>query len=155
MSLTIKQRLKLLFIRFSPLEERLLAAVRTVLPTAAQSTFDAQVIAITRVQRHPRWTEICFYRIRKGKVNWSDVPVFPCADEFRLAKVRFSVQAKSYTATLTCVKGHIFDFAVTPGPKKIAFGLWDSAPAVQLLDDPLRAPTGQRPAENIPETWRK
>jgi hypothetical protein len=155
MPLTIKQRLKLLWRRFSPLEERLLAAVRTVLPTAAQSTYDAQVAAITRVQRHPRWTEIRFYRMRQGKVDWSDVPGFPCSDQSRLAQVRFLVHAKTYTATLTCIKGHIFDIAVTPSPKQVAFALWDGAPAIQLLNDPLRAPTGQRPAENVPPTWRK
>jgi hypothetical protein len=155
MPLTIKHRLALLWRRFSPLEERLLAAVRTALPTAAQSLYDAQVAGITLVQRHPPWTEIRFYRIRQGKLDWSDVPSFPCTDEFRLARVRFSVQAKSYTATINCIHGHIFDFAVSPSPKQVAFALWDGAPSVQLLNDPLRAPTGRRQAENIPPTWRK
>jgi hypothetical protein len=155
MPLTIKHRLALLWRRFSPLEERLLAAVRTALPTAAQSIYDAQVAGITLVQRHPPWTEIRFYRIRQGKVDWSDVPHFPCADEFRLARVRLSIQAKAYAATLNCIHGHIFDFAVSPSPKLVAFALWDGAPAVQLLNDSLCTPTGRKQAESIPPTWRK
>src|SRR5215831_2511033 len=108
----ITQRLSLLWRHFSPLEERLLAAVRDVLPPQAQPIFDAQVTAITLVQRHPRWTEIRFYRRRNGKVDWSDLPAFPCAGEFPLAEVRFAVQKKRYKATLTAISGHIFDFAI-------------------------------------------
>ena len=49
--MTIFQRLDLLRRRFSPLEERLVAAVREVLPPQAQPVFDAQVAGITLVQR--------------------------------------------------------------------------------------------------------
>src|SRR6516225_7936844 len=49
--MTILQRFSLLRRRFSPLEERLIAAVREVLPPQAQPTFDAQVAGITLVQR--------------------------------------------------------------------------------------------------------
>jgi len=55
------QWLALLWRNFSPLEERLFAAVRPVLPAVAQSILDAQIAAVTRTQRHPRWTEICYY----------------------------------------------------------------------------------------------
>ena len=75
--MNIMQRLSLLWRRFSPLEERLIAAVREVLPERAQPVFDAQIAGITLVQRLPRWTEIDFYRRRKGKTDWSDVPAFP------------------------------------------------------------------------------
>src|SRR5687767_5455353 len=78
--MTITQRLSLLWQRFSPLEERLLAAVRTVLSAQASHIFDAQVAAINLVQRHPN--EICFYRRKFMKVNWSDIPGFPRTSEF-------------------------------------------------------------------------
>jgi hypothetical protein len=112
-------RLSLLWRRFTPLEERLLAAVRSVLPDDVQLLFDGQVAAITRVQRlPPTWSEIDFYCLRLGKVDWSCAPSFPCTDEFRLAEVRFQAAGASYRAVLTCGAGHIFDFAITPGPRQ-------------------------------------
>src|SRR6185369_16720482 len=97
--------------RFSPLEERLIAAVRTVLPPQAQAVFDAQIGGITLVQRlPPHWLDISFYRKRHGKVDWRDVPAFPRTGEFRLAEVQFSVEGRRYKATLSSIGGHIFDF---------------------------------------------
>ena len=147
--------LKLWFRRFSPLEDQLLAAVRAILPAAAQSTYDTQVRAITRVQRHPSWTEIIFYRIKKGKVDWSDVPSFPRSDEFYLAEIKFSVHGKRYKATLSSIAGHIAIFSIVPRPKEITFERWDGPPATRILDDPLRAPTGRKPGETISSTWRE
>jgi hypothetical protein len=46
--MNILQRLSLLWTRFSPLEERLLAAVRGVVPEGAQPVFDAQVADTAR-----------------------------------------------------------------------------------------------------------
>jgi hypothetical protein len=84
------QRISLLWRRFSPLEERLLPTVRGTLPPDALPTFDGQVAAINHVQRLPEWTEIDFYHRRLGKIDWSDVPMFPRTGEFPLADVRFS-----------------------------------------------------------------
>lgn len=150
--MTFAQRLSLLWRRFSPFEEWLLAAVRELLPPPAQSIFDSQVASITLVQRHPN--EICFYRKRLGKVDWSDVPTFPRTGESRLAEVRFRVAKKRYTATLTSVGGHIFDFTITPGPKAIAFAEWDSKPSVRLLADPMVADSSNEPPP-LPESWRE
>ena len=148
------QRISLLWRRFSPLEEQLLAAVRPVLPARAQATFDAQVAGITRVQRHPLWVEICFYRRRRGssKVDWSDIPAFPHTGEFPLAEVRFVVEQRRFKARLSSIKGHIFDFAITPSPKAVAFAKWDAAPDVRLLSDPLSVESGRTP-EPIPAAW--
>lgn len=149
------ERMTLLWKRFSPLEERLLAEVRNVLPAAAQPSFDAQVAAINRVQRSPpSWSEICFYRMRRRRANWSGVPLFPCTDEFRLAEVRFLTGGRHFKATLISIGGHIFDFATTPGPKHVAFVPWEAAPRVTLLADPLRAPTGMKEPENLPAAWK-
>jgi hypothetical protein len=150
--MTITQRFSLLWRRFSPLEERLNAAVRGVLPFPAQTIFDAQIAAITLVQRHPN--EIGFYRRLGGKVDWSDVPSFPRTGEFRLAEVRFSAQGRSYKATLTSIGGHIFDFTIFPSPRAIAFTDWDSPASVRLLNDPLAVELANEP-EPIPDSWRK
>jgi hypothetical protein len=153
--MNLMQWLSLLWRNFSPLEERLFAAVRPVLPAAAQSILDIQVAAVTRIQRHPHWTEICYYRMRRGKVDWGDVPLFPCTDEVRLAEVRFTVSGHRFKATFTAIGGHIFDFAITPNPRSIAFADWDEPVRSLLLDDPMRAPQGSRRPEKISGAWRR
>lgn len=150
--MTIAQRFSLLWRRFSPLEERLIAAVRNVLPPQAQTIFDAQVAAITLVQRLQN--EISFYRKRAGKVDWSGVPSFPRTGEFRLAEGRFDAKGRSYKAELTCIKGHIFDFTVLPSPKVIAFTDWDSPASARLLSDPLTIESANE-SEPIPNSWRQ
>ena len=148
-------RLSLLWKRFTPLEERLLSAVRSALPSGAQPTYDAQVAAVTRVQRlPPTWSEIDFYCLRLGKVDWSQVPSFPCSDEFRLAEVRFQAAGTRYRAVLTCIAGHVFDLATTPGPKSVAFTPWEAEPNVTLLGDPHRPPTGRKEPESLALEWR-
>ena len=151
--MTAAQRLSLIWRRFCPLEERLLAAVREVLPQQARSIFDAQVAGITLVQRLPGWSEIDFYRKRHGKVDWSDVPGFPRTDEFQLAEVKFKAGGRSYRTTLSSISGHIFDFTFTPSPKEVAFADWDAAPSARLLTDPLKADFGSE-TQPIPDLWR-
>ena len=149
-------RVTLLWKRFSPLEERLLSAVRELLPTAAQSILDSQVAAITLVQRAPpSWGEICFYRRRRWRVDWGGVALFPCTDEFRLAEVRFKANGRSFRSALTCIGGHIFDFATTPGPRRVAFAPWEGRPIAVLLKNPLDLPTGARAPEPIPQAWEE
>ena len=151
--MTIAQRFSLMWRRFSPLEERLIGAVRAVLPPQAQTIFDAQISGITLVQRlPPHWAEISFYRRRHGKVDWSDVPAFPRTGEFRLAEVQFSVGGRRHKATLTSISGHIFDFTVIPSPKAIAFAEWNAAPSARLLSDPL-TPDSAREPQPIPKSW--
>jgi hypothetical protein len=149
--MTITQRITLMWRRFSPLEERLIAAVREVLPTPARAILDAQVAGVTLVRRNAN--EICFYRKVSGKVDWSGVPAFPNTGEFRLAEVRFSVAGRRFKATLTSIGGHAFDFAVTPNPEAIAFADWDGASETRLLSDPLVPGSGREP-QAIPEAWR-
>lgn len=148
------ERLSLLWRRFSPVEERLLAAVRDVLPDDARPPFDAQVSAINLIQRHPpSWTEICYFRKKRFKVDWSGVPVFRCADEFRLAQIRFRADGRRFKSTLTCIDGHIFDFSTTPGLKTVAFSSWESDPHTELLANPLGATTGKKAPEIVPPVW--
>ena len=150
--MTIAQRISLMWRRFSPLEERLIAAVREVLPSQAQVLFDAQIAGITLVQRHPN--EICFYRMVSGKVDWSGVPTFPRTGKFRLAEVRFSVAGRSYKATLTSIGGHAFDFTITPSPNAVAFTDWDSVASTRLLSDPMTIEPGNEP-QPMPDSWRE
>jgi hypothetical protein len=150
------ERLSLLWKRFSPLEERLWAEVRTVIPAAAREAFDGQVAAINRVQRSPgSWSEICFYCMRSGRVDWSGVPLFPCTDEFRLAEVRFRVGKRTFRTALTSIGGHVFDFVTIPGPNSVAFVPWDAEPSVSLLGDPMRTPSGQKEPEKLPPVWER
>jgi len=127
--------LSLFWKRFTPLEEQLLSEVRKVIPVEGQPVFDAQVRAINHVQRMPlSWGEIDFY----CRPNWTRVPIFPCTDEFRLAQVKFRIAGRAYKATLSCINGHIFDFAITPGPRNVAFEPWEEGPATAyrvVIDD--------------------
>jgi hypothetical protein len=149
---TIGNRIKLLWRRFSPLEEKLLAAVRRGLPPAALSTFDAQVAAINHVQRLSHWTEIDFYHLKGGKSDWTSVPPFPNTGEFDLAEIRFTVGGKRFKATLSSIKGHIFDFRIQPSPSSIGFMDWDDEPVVRMLADPLSAIASKQSAP-VPERW--
>ncbi len=148
------QRLALLFQRFSPLEERLLKAVRDVLPADAIPAFDRQVESINRVQRLPHWAEIDFYRMRRGKVDWTGVRAFPRASEFPLAEVRFRAGGQRYRARLSCIGGHIFDFAITPPARDVAFSEWEGQPVTVLLGNPMDE-AAPKPPEPVPEAWSK
>jgi len=80
--------------------------------------------------------------------------MFPRTGEFRFAKVRFTVERRPYKATLTCIGGHIFDFAIAPSPKVTAFAEWDTGVSARMLFDPLTVDSG-RPPEPIPALWRE
>lgn len=151
--MTLVQRLRLRWRRFSPLEERLFAAARGVLPAAAVPVFDAQVGAITHAQRLPGWTEIDYYARRLGRVDWRDVPAFARRDEFALARVRFAVQGRRYRAVLHCVAGHVFDLGITPSPERVAFADWDAGSDAELLSDPM-ARDGVVVVPDLPGAWR-
>ncbi len=80
--------------------------------------------------------------------------MFPRTGEFRLAQVRFTAGGRRYKATLSSIDGHVFDFAVTPSPKAIAFANWESAPSVRLLSDPLTVESSREP-ELVPRAWQE
>jgi hypothetical protein len=139
--------------RYSPLESRLLSAIREVLPVAARPIFDAQVNAVTRMQRDPDWNQIAYYRLRSGKVDWTGVPMFPRPGEFPLAEVQFEVGGRRFTARLTVLGGHVFDFGIRPSPRAIAFDDWDSSGRARLLSDPMDE-TASEPSIELPESWQ-
>jgi len=150
----LSDHLRLLRTRFSPLETQLLAAVRDVLPARAHATFDAQVAAVNKAQRSPpSWAEIAFYRTRWGRADWSSVPLFGRVGEFRCAEVRFRADGRPFKSTLTCIRGHIFDFATSPGPRDVAFLQWDVAAIARLLADPGQETGAAREVEVLPAVW--
>jgi hypothetical protein len=151
--MTFFQYVSLLWTRFTPLEQRLLAEVRGVLPEAARPIFDAQVAAINHSSRPLKWNEIYYYRKRRGKVFWADVPSFPCTDEMELAEVRFRAAGKRYKAVLSSIQGHISDFYIRPGGRLIAFAPWEDTPQTRLLDDPMRQPTGRKKLAALLPVW--
>lgn len=149
--MTLLQYISLLWTRFTPLEERLLSEVRTVLPEVARPIFDAQVSAITNSTRLLKWNEILYYPKRRGKICWEAVPPFPCTDEMELAEVRFKAAGKGFKATLGAIHGHVFDLHIHPGGRQIAFAPWEGTPKSRLLDDPTRQSTSnKRPAVLLP-----
>ncbi len=151
--MTIFQYISLLWIRFTPLEKRLLSEVRSVLPEDAKPIFDAQVSAITKCQRILKWNEISYYRMRGGKVSWDSVPLFPCTDEMELVQVRFKSGSKRFKATLISIAGHIFEFHLQPGGRAVAFTPWEGTSQTTLLDDPMRQPTGRRKPVVLLPSW--
>jgi hypothetical protein len=151
--MTIWQSISLLWTRFTPLESRLLSEIRSVLPEAARPLYEAQIAAVTRSQRVLKWNEVCYYRMKRRRVCWAGVPLFPCTDEMELAEVRFSVGGERFRATLFSISGHIFAFHMQPGGRDIAFTPWDDSPEVRLLDDPMREPTGQKKAADLLPAW--
>ena len=134
---------------FSPLEQRLIATVREILPGPAQTIFDGQIATIKRIERHPK--EIRFYNWKRGKKPSGCPAKFPLKDDFSLAEVCFSVAGRNYKATLNCVGGRFSYLVIRPSPARIAFSDWDSAPCARLLSDPLETP-GPQP---IPDVWRE
>ena len=126
--------------------------MRDVIPNPAQPLFDDQIAAINHVQRlPPSWGEIDFYR----RPDWTGVSLFPCTDEFRLASVRFRIAGRSYKAVLSSISGHVFDFAISPGPRDVAFEPWEGEVTSVLLRDPLGTPTGAKEPELIPAEWQR
>jgi hypothetical protein len=138
--------------KFTPLEERVLSRVRSSLSPEAREIFDAQVDAINLVQRQLDWSEILFYRRRKGKIDWSEVSLFGRSDNYRLAKVDFAIGRVHHQATVNCISGHIFSLTFSPAAKPIAFKNWDDDGIVELLSDPMVAVDSDS-VETLPPSW--
>lgn len=138
--------------RFTPLEERVLLRVRCNLSPEACEIFDAQVDVINLVQRQLDWSEILFYRKRRGKIDWSEVSLFARSGNFRLAKVNFAIGRIHHQATVNCISGHIFSLTFSPAAKPIAFENWDDDGIVELLSDPMVADDSDS-VEMLPPSW--
>lgn len=150
--MNIIHRIRLIWRRFSPLEERLFAAIREVLPAQTRAIYDAQIAGIAVVHRHSN--ELYFGRNISRSVDVASVPTFAHTGEFRLAEVQFCVGSQRFKATLNCFQGHVLCFEVTPNPKWVAFADWDDAPSTRLLSDPTTLQFENEPHQ-IPDSWRE
>ena len=102
--------LRMLFTRWTPWEQSIQAAILSASPISTQQILAAQFDSINKVQRIVKWSEIDFYVMREGKVNWSDIPTFTNKDDFLLAKTVTETPLKAIHTYVHCTKGHIFSF---------------------------------------------
>ncbi len=78
--------LRMLFTRWTPWEQSIQAAILLASPTPIQKILATQFDSINKIQRIVQWSEIDFYVMHDGEVNWSDIPTFTNKDDFLLAK---------------------------------------------------------------------
>ena len=135
------RRISLLWRRFTPLEEFLLAALQRELPEQPRRINQRRIDLINRVRRPLEWTEIMFYQVRDGKPVRDQQAMFPCRspEEIVLAKIQFSPARVSqvYKSEIHAVSGHMFSIDTRPSPKSIAFCREYELMSVKLVDDPM------------------
>lgn len=81
----------------------------------------AQLDAVTKIQRIVGWTEIDLYVIKQGRVCWESVPGFEDTSEFRLARTRTICAGLTVESELTCLNGHLFCIESNAAIKPLAF----------------------------------
>jgi len=116
-----------LFCKWTPWESRLLAGLSQSLAERHRPILQAQLDAITKIQRIVGWTEIDFYVMKRGRVAWDGVPCFDDTSEFRLARARTICDGVTVQSELTCLSGHLFCIESDAPVKHLAF-----RPDVQL-----------------------
>jgi hypothetical protein len=97
---TLVQRLSLRWRTFTPVEERVLAAVASALPPTSAELLRAQIACITSVQRILDWTEINFYARKRGRTRWPEASLFPDRREFQLAAATYRIRSTRFRSTL-------------------------------------------------------
>jgi hypothetical protein len=105
----------------TPFEIALLHAVVGAMPDHLRSAVEIQIDAATLVQRHlvlnsrsgrTGWRGLHFYRVRRGVVDWSDVPPLPTADgtiKLIRLKVRAGLGGPLLHVTANAHQRHFFD----------------------------------------------
>ena len=124
-----------------PIEIAILRRVRDALPEHLVHIFDQQLDAMNLVQRmlvpshktgRAAWRGLHFYRIRRGRVDRSDLPKLPLKDgEVRLVRLKLSVgtTGEVLNITATAVNGCFFDIQSGEDWRPLA-----NAPSVTVLD---------------------
>src|SRR5438552_3158389 len=95
--------IRTLFCKWTPWESQVLAGLSGSLAAQHRAVLQAQIDAITKVQRIVGWTEIDFYVMRRGRVCLIGVPTFSDQCEFRLAKATTVVDGVIIQSELFCV----------------------------------------------------
>jgi hypothetical protein len=105
----------------TPFEVGLIHAVVGAMPDHLGSAVATQIDAATLVQRHlvlnsttgrTGWRGLHFYRMRKGVVDWSDVPPLPVAEgtiKLVRLKVRAGPDGRLLHLTANAYRRHFFD----------------------------------------------
>ena len=145
--------IRLLWHKHTPVEKAIFDSVSPLLSPHAKTIYDQQVAAINKVQRYLEWTEINFYRIVRGKSDWSDIAQFPRSEEFTLAKTTYHVDNTKFTTRIHCVAGHIFSFVPRPSVKRHCFGTPEQI-QTQILTDPIGAAGEDLSDIPLPESFR-
>jgi hypothetical protein len=113
--------IRTLFRKWTPWEERLLAALTEQLGRNHREILQKQIEAVNKVQRIVGWAEIDLYVMRHGRVCWDDVPKFFDDREFTLARASTFVGDKRIQSELSCVGGHFFSIESDAPIKPLAF----------------------------------
>lgn len=100
---------RLLLKQFVPLEMSLLRVLMQRLEPAARDTLRCQIQIINRVRRYRRVSrDVNLYRIRQGKIDWRDVPLFPNREEeCKFATIEYTHKYKEQE------KKHLHSWLVT------------------------------------------
>ena len=110
-----------MFCKWTPWESLVLGRLADSLAPQHRDVLQAQVDAVTKIQRICGWTEIDLYVMRHGQVSWDGVPSFEDKSEFRLARARTFVDGATAETELYCVAGHFFSIETEVPVKPFAF----------------------------------
>ena len=113
--------LRTAFCTWTPWEEKITAAVVGRLEQKAREIIKGQLAAVNKVQRIVGWREVDLYVMKKGKVDWSGLPMLCDDREFVLATVSTKAGADRFETKVCCVGGHIFSFESERAVRPFAF----------------------------------
>jgi len=105
-----------------PLEIKLIDALGAALAPEASRLLVKQVDAVNRVQRHANDKEVNLYQIRRGRVSFEGIPMFPLTtQEAKLGTVTYKVTGESRTRRVDfwLVRGHLFSLQFRESPRGI------------------------------------
>ena len=147
------ERCRLIFRRFSPVEERLLNESTKLLPDETAQKLRRQIESINKVQRLLDWTEISFYRIEGGKALLRDGDLFHRKDEVRIAAIRFVVGGKEFLAAVQAVCGSISSLVIRPSIRHACFGHPIEIKSAELVENPDLPVDESATAKPLPKSF--
>src|SRR6266404_8235739 len=113
--------IRVLFCKWTPWEERLLAALVDSIGHKHRDILRQQLKAVNKVQRILGWVEIDLYVKKGGRICRDDIPKFFDDREFTLARASTFVDGKRIQSELFCVSGFFFSIESNARIKPIAF----------------------------------
>lgn len=113
--------IRAMFCKWTPWESQILGRLAESLVPQHRAVLQAQLDAVTKIQRICGWTQIDFYVMKSGRVCWDGVPSFDDKSEFRLARARTVVDGITVESELHCVGGHLFSVESDAPVKPFAF----------------------------------